>query len=74
MNRLLGRKLTPAEHCLFFGGWAVAVLVFLGWGEVMAAWRGTLTAAGEALIDAGEALIRAGANDSGGAAGGGKIL
>ena len=72
MNRILGRKLTPAEHVLFFGGWAVAVLVFLGWGEVMAVWRGALTAAGEALIDAGEALIRAGADDSGGR--GGTIL
>ena len=60
MSRLLGRELTAAEHVLFWGGWAAAALIALGWEGIAVVWRDALTAVGEALTAVGEALMRAG--------------
>ena len=63
MKHILSRKFAPVEFYLFWGSWVVAILLFLGWGEVADVWRGALTAVGETLVDAGEALIKAGGGE-----------
>ena len=66
------RRLSPVERLLFWAGTAAAVLIFIGWPEIVAAWEWMLETAGDALVALGQRL--GGDNGSGGAGAGGVLV